>query len=130
MAPVAPAVLLTVGSLAIAAAVVAAGTGMGKPGLAAPVFGGLAGPLVAVLATWVAVIRACRRNPAGLTGVMVTAFVAKAVFFIVYVVAMIKVAGLPAQAFGVSFVTWFIALYAAEAAMFARLFRVGVKGAR
>jgi hypothetical protein len=114
----------------VAVTVVAAGAGLGKPGLAAPVFAGLIGPLAAVLVTWFAVVRGYRRNPAGLTGVMVKAFMAKAAFFVAYVVVMIKVAGMPAQAFGFSFVVWFIALYAAEAAMLARLFRVGVKGAR
>jgi hypothetical protein len=125
-----PAWLLAAGSLAAAWAVVAAGARMGVDGLAGPVFGGLAGPLVAVVATWVVVVRGYRRDPAGLLGLMVKAFVAKLVFFAVYVVAMIKVAGLPAQAFGISFVTSFIVLYAAEAALLARLFRGGVKGVR
>jgi hypothetical protein len=100
------------------------------PALVLAVFGGLVGPLVAVVATWIAVVRVYRRDPAGVTGVMVKAFLVKAVFFVAYVVVMIKVAGLPAQAFGISFVTCFIALYAAEAALFARLFRGGLKGAR
>jgi hypothetical protein len=125
-----PAVVLTVGSLAAAGAVVAIGSRMGFEGLARPVFGGLAGPLAAVVVTWVAVVRGYRRDPAGLTGLMVKAFLVKAAFFVAYVVVMIKVAGFPAQAFGISFVTCFIALYAVEAALFARLFRAGVKGAR
>jgi uncharacterized paraquat-inducible protein A len=124
------AVVLTAGSLAAAAAVVVVGARMGVEGLARPVFGGLIGPLVAVVATWIAVVRGYRRNPAGLTGMMVKAFLVKAVFFVAYVVVMIKVAGFPAQAFGISFVTCFIALYAVEAALFARLFRDGLKGAR
>lgn len=117
-------------SLAAAAAVVLIGARMGYDGLARPVFGGLIGPLVAVVATWMAVVRGYRRNPAGLTGLMVKAFLLKALFFVAYVVVMIKVAGFPAQAFGISFVTCFIALYAVEAALFARLFRGGLKGAR
>jgi hypothetical protein len=125
-----PAVVLTAGSLAAAAAVVLIGSRMGIEGLARPVFGGLIGPLVAVVATWIAVVRSYRRNPTGLTGLMVKAFLVKAVFFVAYVVVMIKVAGFPAQAFGISFVTCFIALYAVEAALFARLFRTGLKGAR
>lgn len=92
------------------------------------VIGGFVGPLVAVVATWIAVVRVYRRNPAAVTGLMVKAFLAKAVFFAAYVVVMIKVAGLPAREFGLSFVACFIALYAVEAAMFARLFRPKVKG--
>jgi hypothetical protein len=130
VAPVAPAVAVTIGSLVAAAVVVAVGARMGLDGLTRPVFGGLLGPLVAVVATWELVARGYRRNPAGLTGLMVKAFVVKALFFVAYVVVMIKVAGLSARAFGISFVAWFIALYAVEAALFARLFRAGVKGAR
>ena len=125
-----PAVVLTAGSLAAAGLVVVVGARMGFDGLARPVFSGLIGPLVAVVATWVAAVRGYRRNPAGLTGLMVKAFLVKALFFVAYVVVVIKVAGFPAQAFGISFVTCFIALYAVEAALFARLFRGGVKGAR
>ncbi len=110
-----PAIVLTAGSLAVAAAVVVTGSRMGVEGLAPPVFGGLIGPLVAVVATWAAVVRSYRRDPASLTSVMVKAFLVKVVFFVAYVVVMIKVAGLPARAFGISFVTCFIALYAAEA---------------
>jgi hypothetical protein len=130
MAPLIPAVLLVAGSLAAATAVVAAGSRMGIDGLAQPVFGGLIGPLVAVVATWAAVVRSYRRDPASVMPAMVKAFMAKVVFFVAYVVVMIKVAALPARAFGISFVTCFIALYAAEALLFKRWFRTGLKGAR
>ena len=55
------------------------------------VIGGMIGPLLAVVATWFAVRRAFRRDPAGVQRVMLGAFFAKFVFFGVYVVLMIKV---------------------------------------
>lgn len=116
--------------MAAAAAVVALASRMGIDGLAGPVVGGVVGPLAAVVVTWLVVVRTFRRDPAGLPRVMVGAFMVKALFFVAYVVVMVRVAGLPAQAFGLSFVTCFIALYAVEAALLARLFRVGLKGAR
>src|SRR4030095_4561747 len=62
--------------------------------------------------------------------VTLMAFLAKVVFFVAYVAAAIRVVGLPAQAFGLSFVAWFLVLYAAQAVLLVRLFRDGVKGAR
>jgi len=130
MAALIPALVLAVAPLTVASAVVAGGALLGTPGLAPSVFGGLVGPIVAAVATWIAVVRVYRRNPAGVTNVMVKAFLVKAVFFSAYVVAMIKVAALPARSFGFSFVTSFIALYALQATLFVRLFRGGLKGAR
>jgi uncharacterized membrane protein YozB (DUF420 family) len=94
------------------------------------VLAGLAGPLVAVTATWIAVTRTHRRNPAGVHSVMLTAFAVKMVFFAVYAVAMVKGFGLDVGVFGISFAVFFISLYAIEAALFARLFRAPVQGAR
>jgi hypothetical protein len=114
----------------VAAAVIGIGAANGATGLAGPVAGGMAGPVVAVVATWIAVVRVYRRDPSGVIALMVWAFLVKAVFFSVYVVAMIRVAGLPARAFGVSFVAFFIGLYAAEAVLFVRLFRPDMQGSR
>ena len=130
MAPLIPALVLAGGSLAVASAIVVGAKALGTDGLAVPVFAGLAGPLAAVVATWVLVVRAFRRDPASVMGVTATAFLAKVVFFVAYVVAAIKIAGLPAQAFAVSFVAWFITLYAAQAVLFRRLFREGLRGVR
>ena len=81
------------------------------------------GPLMAAMATWVIVTRTYRINPVALTNVMVAAFGVKAVFFGVYCVAMVKLFGMDITVFGLSFAAFFIALYAVEAALFARLFR-------
>ena len=116
--------------MAVASAVVGGASAMGRSGLAAPVFVGLLGPLVAVVTTWFLVVRTYRRDPAKVMGVQAAAFLVKVVFFVAYVVAAIKIAGLPAQPFAVSFVVWFIALYTAQALLMRRLFREGVRGVR
>lgn len=96
----------------------------------ATLLAGLAGPLVAVVATWIAVARVHRRNPAAVHGVMITAFAVKMVFFAAYAVVMVKGLGLDVSVFGISFAVFFISLYAIEAVLFARLFRAPVQGAR
>lgn len=94
-----------------------------------PVIGGIIGPLLAALTTWIVVVRAHRRDPAGVMNVMLAAFLAKAVFFGVYVVVMIKVLELEPVPFIVSFAVAFVTLYAVQALMFARLFRQSARGA-
>ena len=130
MASLKPALWLAAGSVVVAGAVVVGARAMGSEGLALPVFAGMLGPLAAVVTTWVMVVRTFRRDPTKVMGVAATAFLAKVLFFVGYVVAAIKIVGLPAQAFAVSFVAWFITLYAAQAVLLGRLFRAGLKGAR
>src|SRR5262245_61876976 len=73
---------------------------------------GLVAPLAAASVSWVVTERTWRRDPARLTGVMVTAFAAKIVFFGAYVAVMLKVVGLHPVPFVASFTSYFIALYA------------------
>jgi len=94
------------------------------------VLAGLAGPLVAVTVTWIVVTRTHRRNPAGVHSVMLTAFAVKMAFFAAYAVVMVKGFGLDVGVFAISFAVFFISLYAIEAALFARLFRAPIQGAR
>ena len=53
---------------------------------------------------------------------MMTAFVVKMVFFALYVVAVVRLAGVDRTPFILSFTAYFIALYAAEALLLRRLF--------
>jgi len=92
-----------------------------SPGHSSAVLYGMIGPLVAVTATWVAVERAARVNPAATTGVMMAAFALKMVFFAAYVVAVVLATGVDRVVFGASFAGYFIGLYALEAAMLRRL---------
>jgi len=86
---------------------------------------GMAGPLVAVVVTWVLVVRAHRRSAADVTRVMVQGFAGKMVFFGVYVVAVWRQAGPDPIPFIASFTGSFLMLYLAEAILLDRLFRSG-----
>jgi hypothetical protein len=83
---------------------------------------GMAGPLVAACASWVAVERMQAAAPERVMSVMLTAFMAKMVFFGVYVVGMLRGLELRRTPFVVSFTVYFIALYAMEALFLKRLF--------
>jgi len=82
---------------------------------------GMLGPLGAAVASWVWYERTFRRAPARLTGVMVTALVLKMAFFGAYVVALVRVVGLRAEPFVISFAAYFIGLHAIEALCLRRL---------
>jgi hypothetical protein len=86
---------------------------------------GIAGPLVAVAATWILVVRAHRRNPAGVSQLMVAGFAGKMVFFGVYVVVVWTEAEPDPIPFIVSFTGSFLTLYGVEALLLDRLFRSG-----
>jgi len=89
---------------------------------------GMAGPLAAAVASWVAYERTFRRAPDRLTGVMVTALVLKMVFFGAYVVVLVRVAGLRAEPLVASFGAYFIGLHAIEALSLRRLLWVDGPG--
>ncbi len=96
---------------------------------AADVAAGIGGPLVAAAATWVMVARAARTNPGGLTSLMLAAFVAKVVFFGVYVVVMLRGLGVAPVPFIATFTGYFVGLYVAEAVLMHRLFTGGARAA-
>jgi hypothetical protein len=82
---------------------------------------GMAGPLVGVCGTWVAIARAARGAPERLTAVMLIGFAAKMLLFGVYVAVMLRGVGLRPVPFVVGFTGYFIALYAMEALFLRRL---------
>jgi hypothetical protein len=83
---------------------------------------GMAGPLVAVAASWVMTERAYRQDPVRVTAVTMGAFAAKMVFFGVYVAAVVKLVGVHPVPFVVSFTCYFVGLYLMEAVLMRRLF--------
>ena len=91
---------------------------------------GMAGPLVAACASWVAVERVHAAAPERVMSVMLTAFMAKMMFFGVYVAGMLRGLELRRTPFVVSFTVYFIALYAVEALFLKRLFDSGRDGSR
>jgi hypothetical protein len=83
---------------------------------------GMAGPLLIAIVSWRLAEQAYRRDPASLTGLMMTGFVAKMVFFGGYVILVVKGMSQPAVPFAVSFTGSFIALHLIEALALRRLF--------
>lgn len=90
---------------------------------------GMLGPLVATTTSWVLSDRTYRRNPLRLTAVMIQAFMAKIVFFGLYVAIMLRVLGVPLVPFMVSFTIYFVVLYFAQALLLRRLFAAGMRAA-
>jgi hypothetical protein len=103
---------------AASAAIVAVIVG---PAARPAIMAGMLGPLVAVAASWLAVERAFQRNPAQVTGLIMSAFLVKAVGFAAYFVVVLRVLDLPARPFAISFLCYFVGLYAAEAWLLRRL---------
>src|SRR5438105_1025916 len=85
------------------------------------ILAGMAGPAVAVCASWIAIERAFRRDPSRVTGLMMTGFVAKMLGFALFVVIALKGLALPARPFAVSFACYFVVLYCTEALLLKRL---------
>jgi hypothetical protein len=115
MTPLAWMIGVSVTSWALVAALVAPPDGVAS-------LAGMAGPLVAVCATWQLVARTHARQPSRVMAVMVGAFGVKMVFFGAYVVLMLWGLSLRPVAFVVSFTGYFIALYAMEGWYLHRLF--------
>ena len=84
-------------------------------------FLGMAGPLVAVCASWIATERARRSAPERVLAVMIVWFALKLAFFALYLTVMLKLLSLRPVPFVVSFVSYFIALYAMQALFLSRL---------
>jgi len=85
-------------------------------------FTGMLGPLLVAVASWAMVEQTFRRDPARLTGVMVTAFAGKMVFFGAYVAVMLLGLSMQTLPFVVSFTAYFIGLHLFEALCLRRLF--------
>jgi hypothetical protein len=88
---------------------------------------GLAGPLAGAAVSWVLAERTYRRDPGGLTALMIAAFGAKMVFFAIYVTAAVALATVRPVPFVASFTGYFIALHMSESLLLRRLFSGGSK---
>lgn len=84
---------------------------------------GMTAPLAATAISWVLTERTFKRAPERLTGLMMTGFAAKMVFFGAYVAVMLKVVRLQPVPFVASFTGYFIALYLVEALLMRHMFR-------
>jgi hypothetical protein len=97
---------------------------------AATVFFGMLGPLVMAITTWLLTEHTFRRNPGGVTAMMVGAFGAKMLFVALYLLVMLRLVGVDAMAFVASFTSYFVLLYAIEGLCLKRLFEGGGGDAR
>lgn len=82
---------------------------------------GMAGPLVAVCASWIATLRVHRSAPGRVLASTVVWFALKFVFLCAYVAVMLRLLGLEPVPFVAAFVSYFIALYAMQALFLRRL---------
>jgi hypothetical protein len=76
---------------------------------------GLLGPLVAAIASWIAMERQHTRDPKGLTKLMIKAFAAKTIFFAVYIIALLGAGWVRPLSFVISFLGYYISLHVMEA---------------
>ena len=107
-----------------AALVVAAGGGVAAlaPEAALEVGLGVAGPLVVAVGSLALMDRTYKRNPERLTRLLVRAFLAKLVFFGLYMTVTVSLLSLDAAWFAGSFTVSFVALHLAEALHLQRLY--------
>ncbi len=82
---------------------------------------GMAGPLAATSASWLATVRTNRVAPERTLAVMIVWSALKFVFFGAYVAVMLRLLALRPVPFVAAFVTYFIALYAMQALFLRRL---------
>ena len=84
------------------------------PAVATEVLVGMAGPVVVAVGSIMMMDRVSRRNPEGLTRLLIRAFVSKMVVFGVYVVLATVLMSLDVVVFIVSFTMYFVLLYLVE----------------
>ncbi|HEX6316849.1 MAG TPA: hypothetical protein VFZ73_18385 [Gemmatimonadaceae bacterium] len=82
---------------------------------------GMAGPLAATSASWLALVRTNRTAPERALAVMIVWFALKFVFFGAYVAVVLRFLSLRPVPFVTAFVSYFIALYAMQAWFLRRL---------
>ncbi|MGH9312639.1 MAG: hypothetical protein ACRD09_01545 [Vicinamibacterales bacterium] len=85
------------------------------------VLAGMVAPLVVATRTWILMERTYRRDPEGLTRLMVKAFVGKMIFFGAYVAVVLSALSIRPIPFIVSFTGYFIGLHLMEAICLRRL---------
>jgi hypothetical protein len=109
------------GSVLSAFGIVAFLGGEATPDVCPAVWLGMLGPLAVALCSMVAVNRAYRRDPAGVTRIMIGAFAIKVVFFGGYAILVMKAGWVRPTPFVISFVSYFFAFHVIETIRLRRL---------
>lgn len=92
--------------------------------------GGMLGPLIVAVGSWLLTANTHRQHPEAVMSVMMGAFLAKLVIVAAYVVVMLRVVSLSPVPFVAGFTSYFIGLYAMEALYLKRLFAGGMSASR
>jgi hypothetical protein len=84
---------------------------------------GMLGPLAATMTSWAVVARTHRTAPTRVMHVLLQGFIAKLLFFCLYVIVMLRFVSLQPTPFALSFTGHFVGLYATQAVFLRRLLR-------
>jgi hypothetical protein len=76
---------------------------------------GMLGPLVAAIASWIAMERQYKRRREGLTNLMIKAFAVKMIFFALYIVVLLGFRLVQPVPFAIGFLCYFLSLHIVEA---------------
>jgi hypothetical protein len=86
---------------------------------------GMAGPLIATIASWIAMVRQYARNNRGMTNLLIRAFAAKVVFFAIYIIVLLRSGYVRPIPFVICFAGFYLALHIAEAIGLSRMQTAG-----
>ena len=76
---------------------------------------GMAGPLIAAVFSWIAMVRQHARNDRGMTRLLIQAFAVKLVFFAVYISVILRSRCVRPMPFVLCFAGFYLALHIVEA---------------
>jgi len=76
---------------------------------------GMAGPLIAAVFSWIAMVRQHARNDRGMTRLLIQAFAVKLVFFAVYITVLLRSRCVRPIPFVICFAGFYLALHIVEA---------------
>jgi hypothetical protein len=86
---------------------------------------GMAGPLIATIVSWIAMVRQYARNNRGMTRLLMQAFAAKVVFFAVYIIVLLRSRCVRPIPFVLCFAGFYLALHIVEAIGLSRMQTAG-----
>jgi F0F1-type ATP synthase assembly protein I len=86
---------------------------------------GMAGPLIATIISWIAMVRQYAQNNRGMTRLLIRAFAAKVVFFAVYIIVLLRSRCVRPIPFVICFAGFYLALHILEAIGLSRMQTAG-----
>jgi F0F1-type ATP synthase assembly protein I len=86
---------------------------------------GMAGPLIATMISWIAMVRQYAKNNRGMTRLLIRAFAAKVVFFALYIIVILRSRCVRPIPFVICFAGFYLALHIMEAIGLSRMQAAG-----